>query len=159
MNIIKIFKNDIGLLVFYGAVYALCWSLYNTHPFIQTRKDLSGLYYILVCFIFGIALLICQVVAMVRYQTTVNIKLVKSILMLIYWVACSAIFILLNMIEYTHAFLFFLIIIYIILLWIGIYFSAFRSARLAWKDYGLMLMIFLGLVMTFWGIPTLISLF
>lgn len=158
MNIIKALKNDFFLMLFYALISALSYYFYQTYPYIQTQKDLSGLFLIMVILGLGVIYCICYIVSMVKMQATTQMGIAKSLFAVFYWGVSSYIYVLLNTVSFLQPHFFLLIWLYAILLWIALYFSVFRNAQLHWKDYGLMFLIIFSIFMMVWGIPALLSL-
>lgn len=148
-------KNDLYLIpVFTLLGFASFW-LQKTYPFIQTKADLSGLFFLFICFISGIFAAIMIVVGMTRWTGTALQALIKISLCFLYWLASCAIFIMLCLSTWFGMFL--PIPIHFILVIGAIYISLLRVADMRPRDYGLIFIIIFGIFLLFYGIPSLLA--
>ena len=148
-------KNDFFLIpLFLLLGYASYW-IQKTYPFIQTKADLSGLFFLLICFFSSLIALTKLVVGMTRWTGTKMQAFIKLSLCFLYWLASCAIFIMLCLSTTFGMFL--PIPLHLILVIAAIYFSLLRVVDMRPRDYGLIFMILFGIFMILYGIPALLA--
>ena len=148
-------KNDFFLIpLFLLLGYASYW-IQKTYPFIQTKADLSDLFFLLICFFSGLIALTMLVVGMTRWTGTRMQAFIKLSLCFLYWLASCAIFIMLCLSTTFGMFL--PIPLHLILVISAIYFSLLRVVDMRPRDYGLIFMILFGIFMILYGIPALLA--
>ena len=148
-------KNDFFLIpLFLLLGYASYW-IQKTYPFIQTKADLSGLFFLLICFFSGLIALTMLVVGMTRWTGTKMQAFIKLSLCFLYWLASCAIFIMLCLSTTFGMFL--PIPLHLILVIAAIYFSLLRVVDMRPRDYGLIFMLLFGIFMILYGIPALLA--
>lgn len=148
-------KSDFFLIPLFALFgYASFW-MQKTYPFIQTKADLSGLFFLLICFVSGVLGTIMLVVGMTRWTGSATQAFIKIVLVFLYWLASSAIFIMLCL--STQFGMFLPIPIHFIFVIGAIYLSLLRVADMRPRDYGLIFLILFGMFLLFYGIPALLA--
>ncbi len=148
-------KNDFFLIPLFGALGFASFWIQKTYPLIQTKPDLSGLFFLLICFLSGIIGSIMIVVGMTRWIGTATQAFLKIILCFLYWLASSAIFIMLCV--STSFGMFLPIPIHFILVIGAIYASLLRVSDMRPRDYGMIFLIIFGIFLVLYGVPSLLA--
>ncbi|OBY74324.1 hypothetical protein [Acinetobacter gyllenbergii] len=136
------YRIDIILTVIHAALLLISWTSYTVFPFIRTKPDMSGLFFMIISILGGMIALILLAVVLPRLDQSVSqLALKKFLFALLYWISSSSIFIL-----FGNTLLLFnqplpCILIFSFIFLGSIYLSVIRLAHIRKQDY----LIFLGI--------------
>lgn len=136
------YRIDIILTVIHAALLLISWTSYTVFPFIRTKPDMSGLFFMIISILGGMIALILLAVVLPRLDQSVSqLALKKFLFALLYWISSSIIFIL-----FGNTLLLFnqplpCILIFSFIFLGSIYLSVIRLAHIRKQDY----LIFLGI--------------
>ncbi|WP_332605258.1 hypothetical protein [Acinetobacter sp. ESBL14] len=137
------YRIDIILTVIHAALLLISWISYTVFPFIRTKPDMSGLFFMIISILGGMIALILLAVVLPRLDQSVSqLALKKFLFALLYWISSSIIFIL-----FGNTLLLFnqplpCILIFSFIFLGSIYFSVIRFAHIRKQDYFIVLGIF-----------------
>nr|ESK36792.1 hypothetical protein F987_03605 [Acinetobacter gyllenbergii NIPH 230] len=135
------YRIDIILTIIHAALLLISWTSYTVFPFIRTKPDMSGLFFMIISILGGMIALILLAVVLPRLDQSVSqLALKKFLFALLYWIS-SSIFIL-----FGNTLLLFnqplpCILIFSFIFLGSIYLSVIRFAHIRKQDY----LIFLGI--------------
>lgn len=136
------YRIDIILTIIHAALLLISWTSYTVFPFIRTKPDMSGLFFMIISILGGMIALILLAVVLPRLDQSVSqLALKKFLFALLYWISSSSIFIL-----FGNTLLLFnqplpCILIFSFIFLGSIYLSVIRFAHIRKQDY----LIFLGI--------------
>ncbi|EPF93120.1 hypothetical protein GCM10025882_05620 [Acinetobacter gyllenbergii] len=137
------YRIDIILTVIHAALLLISWTSYTVFPFIRTKPDMSGLFFMIISILGGMIALILLAVVLPRLDQSVSqLALKKFLFALLYWISSSIIFIL-----FGNTLLLFnqplpCILIFSFIFLGSIYLSVIRFAHIRKQDYFIVLGIF-----------------
>jgi len=137
------YRIDIILATIHAALLLIGWASYIQFPFIRTKPDLSGLFFMIIPTLGGVIALIILAIVLPRLDQSVRqLALKKFLFALLYWISSSIIFIL-----FGNTLLLFnqplpCILIFASLFLGSIYLSVIRLAKIRKQDYFIFLGIF-----------------
>ncbi|ENX40223.1 hypothetical protein [Acinetobacter courvalinii] len=89
------YRIDIIIAAIHAALLLIGWASYTRFPFIRTKPDMSGLFFMIISFLGGMIALIILAVVLPRLDQSVSqLALKKFLYALLYWISSSIIFIL-----------------------------------------------------------------
>ena len=94
-SIKKFYRIDAYLVLCHTLLLAFGYGLWKLYPHIQTKPDMSGLFFMIISILGGFAGLIMLAVTLPRLDRSVrNLSVNKFILALLYWISSTTIFVL-----------------------------------------------------------------
>ncbi len=132
----------------HALLLAFGYGLWKLYPHIPTKPDMSGLFFMIISILGGFVGLIILAVTLPRLDRSVrNLSVNKFVLALLYWVSCTAIFVLFG----SSKFFFnnpLVLLIFVLLFFGSVYLSVIRLADMRKKDW-LILSGILGAIVLF----------
>lgn len=147
------YRIDIILAAIHAALLLIGWASYIRFPFIRTKPDMSGLFFMIISILGGMIALIILAIVLPRLDQSVRqLALKKFLFALLYWISSSIIFIL-----FGNTLLLFnqplpCIFIFSSIFFGSIYLSVIRLAKIRKQDYFIFLGIFGFLLLFFFCI-------
>lgn len=145
----KFYRIDAYLVLCHALLLAFGYGLWKLHLHIQTKLDMSGLFFMIISILGGFAGLIVLAVTLPRLDRSVrNLSVNKFVLALLYWISSTVIFVLFGISKF-----FFnnplVLLIFVLLFFGSVYLSVIRLADMRKKDWYIMGGIFGILVLLF----------
>ncbi|PWB17478.1 hypothetical protein DCO44_00715 [Acinetobacter sp. AM] len=134
-SIKKFYRIDAYLVLCHTLLLAFGYGLWKLYPHIQTKPDMSGLFFMIISILGGFAGLIMLAVTLPRLDRSVrNLSVNKFVLALLYWVSSTTIFVLFGISKF-----FFnnplVLLIFVLVFFSSIYLSVIRLADMRKKDW------------------------
>ena len=131
----KFYRIDAYLVLCHALLLAFGYGLWKLHLHIQTKLDMSGLFFMIISILGGFAGQIVLAVTLPRLDRYVrNLSVNKFVLALLYWVSSTAIFVLFGVSKF-----FFnnplVLLIFVLLFFSSVYLSMIRLADMRKKDW------------------------
>ena len=144
------YSIDRKIIVIHLLLLALSFVIYKIFPYVPHKRDLSGLFFMIISILGGIVGLIFLAVSLQRLKhlAAPHIGTWKFILAFIYWISSSAIFIFFGLCKFFYNDPWVMIIFAIIFL-SSLYFSVLRLADMRKNDWLILLGIFSALLLFF----------
>ena len=138
----KFYRIDAYLVLCHALLLAFGYGLWKLHLHIQTKLDMSGLFFMIISILGGFAGLIVLAVTLPRLDRSVrNLSVNKFVLALLYWVSSTAIFVLFGVSKF-----FFnnplVLLIFVLLFFGSVYLSVIRLADMRKQDWLILIGIF-----------------
>lgn len=147
------YRIDIIIAAIHAALLLIGWASYTRFPFIRTKPDMSGLFFMIISFLGGMIALIILAVVLPRLDQSVSqLALKKFLYALLYWISSSIIFILFSNTQWLFHQPLACILVFALVFFSSIYLSVIRLASLRKKDYFIVLGIFSCLFLFFFCI-------
>lgn len=147
------YRIDIIIAAIHAALLLFGWASYTRFPFIRTKPDMSGLFFMIISFLGGMIALIILAVVLPRLDQSVSqLALKKFLYALLYWISSSIIFILFSNTQWLFNLSLACILVFALVFFGSIYLSVIRLASLRKKDYFIVLGIFSCLFLFFFCI-------
>ncbi|MBJ8418009.1 hypothetical protein [Acinetobacter courvalinii] len=147
------YRIDIIIAAIHAALLLIGWASYTRFPFIRTKPDMSGLFFMIISFLGGMIALIILAVVLPRLDQSVSqLALKKFLCALLYWISSSIIFILFSNTQWLFNLSLACILVFALVFFGSIYLSVIRLASLRKKDYFIVLGIFSCLFLFFFCI-------
>ena len=148
----KFYRIDACLALCHALLLAFSYGLWKLHPHIQTKPDMSGLFFMIIAILGGFAGLIVLGVTLPRLDRSVrNLSINKFVLTLLYWLSSAVIFVLFGITTF-----FFnnplVLLIFVLVFFSSIYLSVIRLADMRKKDWLILSGIF-GTIVLFFFLP------
>ena len=148
----KFYRIDACLALCHALLLAFSYGLWKLHPHIQTKPDMSGLFFMIIAILGGFAGLIVLGVTLPRLDRSVrNLSVNKFVLALLYWLSSAVIFVLFGITKF-----FFnnplVLLIFVLVFFSSIYLSVIRLADMRRKDWLILSGIF-GTIVLFFFLP------
>lgn len=148
----KFYCIDTYLVLCHALLLAFGYGLWKLHPHIQTKLDMSGLFFMIISILGGFAGLIVLAVTLPRLDRSVhNLSVNKFVLALLYWISSTTIFVLFGISKF-----FFnnslILLIFVLLFFSSVYLSVIRLADMRKKDWLILIGIF-GTIGLFFFLP------
>lgn len=148
----KFYHIDACLALCHALLLAFSYGLWKLHPHIQTKPDMSGLFFMIIAILGGFAGLIVLGVTLPRLDRSVrNLSVNKFVLALLYWLSSAVIFVLFGITKF-----FFnnplVLLIFVLVFFSSIYLSVIRLADMRKKDWLILSGIF-GTIVLFFFLP------
>jgi len=153
-SIKKFYRIDAYLVLCHTLLMAFGYGLWKLYPHIQTKPDMSGLFFMIISILGGFAGLIMlaitlPAITLPRLDRSVrNLSVNKFILALLYWVSSTVIFVLFGISKF-----FFnnplVLLIFVLVFFSSIYLSVIRLADMRKKDWLILSGIFGAIVLLF----------
>lgn len=148
----KFYRIDACLALCHALLLAFSYGLWKLHPHIQTKPDMSGLFFMIIAILGGFAGLIVLGVTLPRLDRSVrNLSINKFVLALLYWLSSAVIFVLFGITKF-----FFnnplVLLIFVLVFFSSIYLSVIRLADMRKKDWLILSGIF-GTIVLFFFLP------
>jgi hypothetical protein len=148
-SIKKFYRIDTYLVLCHTLLLAFGYGLWKLYPHIQTKPDMSGLFFMIISILGGFAGLIMLAVTLPRLDRSVrNLSVNKFILALLYWISSTTIFVLFGISKF-----FFnnpLILLFFVLgFFSSVYLSVIRLADMRKKDWLILSGIFGAIALVF----------
>jgi len=153
-SIKKFYRIDAYLMLCHTLLLAFGYGLWKLHPHIQTKPDMSGLFFMIISILGGFAGLIVLAVTLPRLDCSIrNLSVNKFVLALLYWVSSTAIFVLfgINKFFFNNPLV---LLIFVLLFLSSVYLSVIRLADMRNKDWLILSGIF-GAIGLFFFLPKL----
>ncbi|MGE8551565.1 MAG: hypothetical protein ACN6NN_11750 [Acinetobacter calcoaceticus] len=153
-SIKNFYRIDAYLVLCHTLLLAFGYGLWKLYPHIQTKPDMSGLFFMIISILGGFAGLIMLAITLPRLDRSVrNLSVNKFILALLYWVSSTIIFVLFGIRKF-----FFnnplILLIFILVFFSSVYLSVIRLADMRKKDWLILSGIF-GAIVLFFFLPEL----
>ena len=153
-SIKKFYRIDAYLVLCHTLLLAFGYSLWKLYPHIQTKPDMSGLFFMIISILGGFAGLIMLAVTLPRLDRSVrNLSVNKFILALLYWIASTIICVLFGISKF-----FFnnplVLLLFVLVFFSSVYLSVIRLADMRKKDWLILSGIF-GAIVLFFFLPEL----
>lgn len=146
------YRIDAYLVLCHALLLAFGYGLWKLHPHIQTKPDMSGLFFMIISILVGFAGLIVLAVTLPRLDCSIrNLSMNKFVLALLYWVSSTAIFVVFG----SSKFFFnnpLVLLIFVLLFFGSVYLSVIRLADMRNKDWLILSGIF-GAIGLFFFLP------
>lgn len=131
----KFYRIDAYLVLCHTLLLAFGYGLWKLHPHIQTKPDMSGLFFMIVSIWGGFVGLIVLAVTLPRLDRSIrNLSVHKFVLALLYWISSAAIFVLFGISKF-----FFnnplVLLIFVLLFFSSVYLSVIHLADMRKKDW------------------------
>jgi len=138
----KFYRIDAYLVLCHALLLAFGYGIWKLHLHIQTKLDMSGLFFMIISILGGFAGLIVLAVTLPRLDRSVrNLSVNKFVLALLYWVSSTAIFVLFGVSKF-----FFnnplVLLIFVLLFFGSVYLSVIRLADMRKQDWLILIGIF-----------------
>lgn len=148
----KFYRIDACLALCHALLLAFSYGLWKLYPHIQTKPDMSGLFFMIIAILGGFAGLIVLGVTLPRLDRSVrNLSINKFVLALLYWLSSAVIFVLFGITKF-----FFnnplVLLIFVLVFFSSIYLSVIRLADMRKKDWLILSGIF-GAIVLFFFLP------
>lgn len=148
----KFYRIDACLALCHALLLAFNYGLWKLYPHIQTKPDMSGLFFMIIAILGGFAGLIVLGVTLPRLDRSVrNLSINKFVLALLYWLSSAVIFVLFGITKF-----FFnnplVLLIFVLVFFSSIYLSVIRLADMRKKDWLILSGIF-GTIVLFFFFP------
>ena len=129
----KFYRIDAYLVLCHALLLAFGYGLWKLHPHIQTKPDMSGLFFMIISILGCFAGLIMLAVTLPRLDCSIrNLSVNKFVLALLYWISSTAIFVLFGISKF-----FFnnplVLLIFVLLFFGSVYLSVIRLADMRKK--------------------------
>ncbi|WP_151837765.1 MULTISPECIES: hypothetical protein [unclassified Acinetobacter] len=137
------YRIDLILTVIHAALLLISWAAYQHYPFIRTKPDMSGLFFMIISILGGMIALIILAVVLPRLDQSVSqLALKKFLFSSLYWISSSIIFILFGNIVLLFNQPLPCILTFSSIFLGSIYLSVIRFANIRKQDYFIFLGIF-----------------
>lgn len=137
------YRIDIIIAAIHAALLLISWISHTRFPFIRTKPDMSGLFFMIISILGGMIALIILAVVLPRLDHSVNqLALRKFLYALLYWISSSLIFILFSNTQWLFHLPLPCIFIFAVIFLGSIYLSIIRLADIRKQDYLILLAIF-----------------
>lgn len=147
------YRIDIIIAAIHAALLLIGWASYTRFPFIRTKPDMSGLFFMIISILGGMIALIILAVVLPRLDQSVSqLALKKFLYVLLYWISSSIIFILFSNTQWLFNHPLACILVFALVFFSSIYLSVIRLASLRKQDYFIVLGIFSSLFLFFFCI-------
>lgn len=148
----KFYRIDACLALCHALLLAFSYGLWKLHPHMQTKPDMSGLFFMIIAILGGFAGLIVLGVTLPRLDRSVrNLSINKFVLALLYWLSSAVIFVLFGITKF-----FFnnplVLLIFVLVFFSSVYLSVIRLADMRKKDWLILSGIF-GTIVLFFFLP------
>lgn len=145
----KFYRIDACLALCHALLLAFSYGLWKLHPHVQTKPDMSGLFFMIIAILGGFAGMIVLGVTLPRLDRSVrNLSINKFVLALLYWLSSAVIFVLFGITKF-----FFnnplVLLIFVLVFFSSIYLSVIRLADMRKKDWLILSGIFGAIVLFF----------
>jgi len=153
-SIKKFYRIDAYLILCHTLLLAFGYGLWKLYPHIQTKPDMSGLFFMIISILGGFVGLIILAVILPRLDHSVrNLSVNKFILALLYWISSTTIFVLFGISKF-----FFnnplVLLVFVLVFFSSVYLSVIRLADMRKKDWLILSGIF-GAIVLFFFLPEL----
>lgn len=141
------YRIDLKLILIHSLLLIGGYLISKNFAYVPEKKDMSGLFFLIISVLGGIVGLILLAVSLPRLDRTVrNLSMYKFLLAFIYWISSSAIFIFIGLSKffYNNPSV---LIIFILIFYTSLYFSVLRLADMRKKDWFILLGIFAVIVL------------
>jgi len=148
-SIKKFYRIDAYLVLCHTLLLAFGYGLWKLYPHIQTKPDMSGLFFMIISILGGFAGLIMLAVTLPRLDRSVrNLSVNKFILALLYWISSTTIFVLFGISKF-----FFnnplILLFFVLVFFSSVYLSVIRLADMRKKDWLILSGIFGAIALVF----------
>lgn len=148
-SIKKFYRIDAYLVLCHTLLLAFGYGIWKLYPHIQTKPDMSGLFFMIISILGGFAGLIMLAVTLPRLDRSVrNLSVNKFILALLYWISSTTIFVLFGISKF-----FFnnplILLFFVLVFFSSVYLSVIRLADMRKKDWLILSGIFGAIALVF----------
>jgi uncharacterized membrane protein HdeD (DUF308 family) len=148
-SIKKFYRIDAYLVLCHTLLLAFGYGLWKLYPHIQTKPDMSGLFFMIISILGGFAGLIMLAVTLPRLDRSVrNLSVNKFILALLYWISSTTIFVLFGISKF-----FFnnplILLFFVLVFFSSVYLSVIGLADMRKKDWLILSGIFGAIALVF----------
>jgi len=148
-SIKKFYRIDAYLVLCHTLLLAFGYGLWKLYPHIQTKPDMSGLFFMIISILGGFAGLIMLAVTLPRLDRSVrNLSVKKFILALLYWISSTTIFVLFGISKF-----FFnnplILLFFVLVFFSSVYLSVICLADMRKKDWLILSGIFGAIALVF----------
>ncbi len=148
-SIKKFYRIDAYLVLCHTLLLAFGYGLWKLYPHIQTKPDMSGLFFMIISILSGFAGLIMLAVTLPRLDRSVrNLSVNKFILALLYWISSTTIFVLFGISKF-----FFnnplILLFFVLFFFSSVYLSVIHLADMRKKDWLILSGIFGAIALVF----------
>ena len=146
------YRIDLKLILIHFLLLISGYFIYKNFAYVPEKKDMSGLFFLIISVLVGFIGLIFLAVSLPRLNSSIgNLRLFKFILAFVYWISSSVIFIFFGLSRFFYNDPF-VAIIFAIVFFSSLYFSVIRLADMRRKDWFIILGIF-GFLFLFFFFP------
>lgn len=143
------YKIDVYLVLCHTVLLALSFALWKIYPHIQTKPDMSGLFFMIISVLGGIIGLIVLAVSLPRLDRTLRHPILyKLFFAFIYWISSSVILVCVGISKF-----FFneplVLIVFVLIFFSSLYLSIIRVADMRKKDWLILIGILAAFIVIF----------
>lgn len=149
-SIKSFYRIDVYLVLCHALLLLISYGLWTRYPHLPIKNDMSGLFFMIISILGGVAGLIFLSVALPRLDVTLrNLSFNKFFLALLYWISSTAIFVMFGISKFFFNSVTIIQLIFIGLFFSSIYFSIIHLADMRKKDWLILSGIFGSMVLFF----------
>lgn len=129
------FRPDVYLFIAHTLLLVFSFILWKLYPYIPNKRDMSGLFFMIISVVEGFIGIIIIAVCLPRLDRTIrHLMLSKFVLSIIYWLSSTVIFVLFGITKFFNNSPL-VLFVFVFLFLSSLYFSIIRVADMHKKDW------------------------